>query len=189
MNVAITAIGSVRPVITVLRQLPRKRNTISTVSSAPSMIVHLDVIDRRLDEVRGRSEQLQLSTCGRQFSNVAGGDLQAVANLDDIGVLRLEDIEADRRGAVDARDRTAFTLGVEHFGHLREHDRCPVFSRHDDLAEVGRVLDAAVDPNDRFHRVVADRADRNTDVRVAQRCNDLVDSQAERGQAAGSTRI
>ena len=28
-NVAITAIGSVRPVITVLRQLPRNRNTIS----------------------------------------------------------------------------------------------------------------------------------------------------------------
>ena len=39
MNVAITAIGSVRPVMTVLRQLCRNRNTISTVSAAPSRIV------------------------------------------------------------------------------------------------------------------------------------------------------
>ncbi len=39
MKVAITAIGSVRPVITVLRQLWRKKNTMSTVSSAPSRIV------------------------------------------------------------------------------------------------------------------------------------------------------
>ncbi len=36
-----TAIGSVRPVMTVLRQEPRNRNTISTVSSAPSTIVRL----------------------------------------------------------------------------------------------------------------------------------------------------
>ncbi len=39
MNVAITAIGSVSPVMMVLRQLCRNRNTISTVSSAPSTIV------------------------------------------------------------------------------------------------------------------------------------------------------
>ena len=41
MKVAITAIGSVRPVMTVLRQLCRNRNTMSTVSAAPSRIVLL----------------------------------------------------------------------------------------------------------------------------------------------------
>ena len=41
MNVATTDSGSVRPVITVLRQLCRNRNTISTVRSAPSTIVCL----------------------------------------------------------------------------------------------------------------------------------------------------
>ena len=41
MNVAITAIGSVSPVMTVLRQECRNRNTIKTVSSAPSIIVSL----------------------------------------------------------------------------------------------------------------------------------------------------
>ncbi len=41
MNVAITASGSVRPVITVLRQLCRNRNTMRIVSAAPSTIVCL----------------------------------------------------------------------------------------------------------------------------------------------------
>ena len=41
MNVAMTASGSVRPVMTVLRQLCRNRNTISTVRNAPSSIVCL----------------------------------------------------------------------------------------------------------------------------------------------------
>ncbi len=36
MNVAITAMGSVRPVMIVLRQLCRNRKTISTVRPAPS---------------------------------------------------------------------------------------------------------------------------------------------------------
>ena len=39
MKVVITAIGSVSPVMIVLRQLCRNRNTISTVRAAPSRIV------------------------------------------------------------------------------------------------------------------------------------------------------
>ena len=38
-RVPISDTGSVRPVITVLRQLPRNRNTISTVRPAPSSSV------------------------------------------------------------------------------------------------------------------------------------------------------
>ncbi len=41
MNAEITAIGRVRPVITVLRQLCRNRKTIAIVSSAPSISVCL----------------------------------------------------------------------------------------------------------------------------------------------------
>ena len=41
MNAEITAIGRVSPVITVLRQLCRNRNTIAIVSSAPSISVCL----------------------------------------------------------------------------------------------------------------------------------------------------
>ena len=39
MKLEITAIGSVSPVITVLRHECRNRNTIATVSSAPSISV------------------------------------------------------------------------------------------------------------------------------------------------------
>ena len=39
MKAEITAIGKVRPVMTVLRQLCRNRNTIAIVSSAPSISV------------------------------------------------------------------------------------------------------------------------------------------------------
>ena len=41
MNDEITAIGSVSPVMIVLRQLCRNRKTIATVSSAPSISVVL----------------------------------------------------------------------------------------------------------------------------------------------------
>ena len=41
MNAEMTAIGSVRPVMIVLRQLCRKRKTIAIVSSAPSISVAL----------------------------------------------------------------------------------------------------------------------------------------------------
>ena len=47
VKLAITVIGSVRPVITVLRHEPRNRNTISTVSKAPSMIVVLTLFTER----------------------------------------------------------------------------------------------------------------------------------------------
>ncbi len=39
MKLLITAMGSVRPVMTVLRQLCRNRKTMATVSSAPSISV------------------------------------------------------------------------------------------------------------------------------------------------------
>ena len=41
MKAEITAIGSVRPVMIVLRQLCRNRKTITTVSKAPSIKVFL----------------------------------------------------------------------------------------------------------------------------------------------------
>ena len=52
MNVLMTETGSARPVITVLRQLFRKRKTISTVSDAAQQQGGLDVLDRLADEGR-----------------------------------------------------------------------------------------------------------------------------------------
>ena len=60
MNAEITAIGSVRPVITVLRQLCRNRNTIAIVSSAPSISVRLTPDERVAHPVAVGVDQLQL---------------------------------------------------------------------------------------------------------------------------------
>ncbi len=143
---------------------------------------HLDVVDRALDEVRGRAQQLQLGARRQQLADVFGGDLQTVAHLHDVGVLRLEYVEADRRSPVDASDRAALALGIEYFGDLRQQDRRAAFARDDDLAEISRVFDAAVDAHNRFDRVVADRADRHADIRIAQRGDNLIDGQAESRQ-------
>ncbi len=48
MKVAITEIGNVRPVMMVERQLCRNRNTISTVSAAPSKMVRLTLSSESL---------------------------------------------------------------------------------------------------------------------------------------------
>ena len=51
-KVPISAIGSVSPVITVLRQDFRNRKTMAIVSAAPSSSVRLDVVDRGADADR-----------------------------------------------------------------------------------------------------------------------------------------
>jgi len=65
MKVATTDSGSVRPVITVLRQLCRNRNTISTVRSAPSTNRLLDAIHALLDRIGGRIDDLDLDARGQ----------------------------------------------------------------------------------------------------------------------------
>ena len=67
MKVAITEIGSVRPVMIVERQLCRNRNTISTVSRPPSRIVRLTLssealMPSALDQIRRIS-----TSSGRRF--------------------------------------------------------------------------------------------------------------------------
>ena len=101
MNVAITAIGSVRPVITVLRQLCRNRNTISTVRNPPSTIVCLTRSTARLDLVGGRIGDADLDVGRQPVLQRRDRRLHVAAGLDDVSVLRLLDVERDRRPAVD----------------------------------------------------------------------------------------
>ena len=54
MNVAITASGSVRPVMIVLRQLCRNRNTMSDGEQRRPRRSSLDAVDAALDRVGGR---------------------------------------------------------------------------------------------------------------------------------------
>ena len=184
MNVAMTAIGKGEPSNHRAAPTAQKQEHNQNRQQCAFNDRYLHVVHCAFDEVGRRAQQLQFCARRQQLANISGGNFQAVANLHDIGILRLEDIEADRRNPVDASDRIALALGIEYFGNLRQQDRRPTFARHDDLAKIGGLFDAAVDADYGFDRVVADRADRNADVCVAQSGHDLIDGQAERGQSA-----
>ena len=68
MNAEITAIGSVSPVMIVLRQLCRNRKTIAIVSSAPSISVRLHAAERiarpsRCRRRRGAARRRAAASC------------------------------------------------------------------------------------------------------------------------------
>ena len=88
-NVPISEIGSVRPVMTVERQELRNRNTISTVSSAPSISVRrtfsTDTRIGREPSAIGSSR----TPGGSCDLHLVDGLLQAVDDLDGVLVLRL----------------------------------------------------------------------------------------------------
>ena len=66
MKVAITEIGSASPVMMVLRQEPRNRKTISTVSSPPSMMVYFTLSAARCTKselARSRRSSAPAGSC------------------------------------------------------------------------------------------------------------------------------
>ena len=113
MNAEITAIGKVSPVITVLRQLCRNRKTIAIVSSAPSISVCLTPSSEFFDPVAVGVDQAQLDAGRQRLAQLLGRRLDRLAGVDDVGVLLLEDLERDRRHAVDARDRVGLALALD----------------------------------------------------------------------------
>ena len=186
MNVAITAIGSVSPVMIVLRQLCRNRNTISTVSSAPSMIVCFTRLT-----LFSTSSAVELMT----RSSTSGGSRvfsAAIASLTPrpvstmLRVLRLLEVERDRRAAVDARDRVLLLLAVDHVGDLRQIDRRAALLRDDDAAN---CVGSLILPSTRTIASVwpaRDAARGHVLVRALDRGDHLVDADAERGQRAAA---
>ena len=173
MNDEITAIGSVRPVMIVLRQLCRNRNTIATVSSAPSISVVLTPIERARDPVAVGVDEAQLDAGRQGLAQLLGGGLDRLAGLDDVGVLLLEDLERDRRDAVDARDRVGLALALDQRAEVGEADHHAVAAGDDDVGEGLRVLDLALDAHDRVFLAAAEQADRHVGVGALQRRRDV----------------
>src|SRR5262249_39726417 len=105
--------------------------------------------------------------------------------LDDIGVLRLAQIDGDRRAAVDAGDRIELLFAVDDVGDLAEIDRPASLLRDDDAAELSRILDFAFDANNRVVVPTSDPPRGDILVGVLHRRHHLIDADAERGQCAG----
>ena len=96
MKLLITAMGSVSPVMMVLRHECRNRNTMATVSSAPSTSVLLQAVERAAHPVAAGVDQAQLHVGRHLLAHLVHRLLHRVAGADDVGVLLLEDVEDDR---------------------------------------------------------------------------------------------
>ena len=111
---------------------------------------------------------------------------EAAAGLDDIGILRLADIDRDRGPAVDPRDRVELLLAVDHICDLAQIHRSAALLRNDDAAELRGVLDLSLYAHDRVTLTPRDAAGRDVLVGVLHRGHNLIDADAERRQRGGS---
>ena len=97
MKLEITAIGSVSPVMIVLRHECRNRKTIATVSSAPSISVCCRPFSEPLTKSLDGVDQAQFDVRRQRLAHLLHRRLDGLAGGDDVGVLLLEDVEVDRR--------------------------------------------------------------------------------------------
>ena len=134
-----TEIGSVRPVITVLRQECRNRNTMAMVSRPPSIIVCCTLLTefwmpRELS--RTISSLTSGGSDGLQFGH---GLAHAARHLDGVGALRLDDVDGERALAVQDGDVLALLLAVDDGRDLAQIDRGGAAAGDDQVGEVARA--------------------------------------------------
>ncbi len=182
MNAEITAIGSVSPVMIVLRQLCRKRKTIAIVSKRAFDERLLDAAERARDPVAVGVDEAQLDAGRQGLAQLLGRGLDRLAGLDDVRVLLLEDLERDRRHAVVARDRLGLALALDQRAEVGEADHRVVAGRDDDVGERLGVLDPAFDADDRVLLAAAEEPDRQVGVGALQRGRDVGRRQLHRAQ-------
>ena len=131
----------------------------------------LDTVDALLDGVCGREGDAQVDVRGQPFLQRLDGCLDVVTGLDDVGVLRLLDVNRDRRLAVHARKRRLFLFAVDDLGDLRQIDRAAALLGDDDPAELCRILDLPLDAHDRIALSARNAAGRH--VLIASHGNSL----------------
>ena len=123
-NVPISAIGSVRPVITVLRHEPRNRNTISTVSSAPSSKRALHFVDAFFDVDRRIVGDVELDARWQlRLQQRATASRTPCATSTVFSPCALMIDRNNARWPLSKRHAVGFLLTVHHVGDLIERDR------------------------------------------------------------------
>mmetsp|Transcript_6442 Transcript_6442/g.26470 ORF Transcript_6442/g.26470 Transcript_6442/m.26470 type:complete len:511 (+) Transcript_6442:729-2261(+) len=126
-----------------------------------------------LDEVAVRIDQPQLDVPRQHLAQFGHRVLHRFAGGDDIGILLLEDVEADRRLAVDAGDAVHLALALDQGAEVVQRQCQAAAARHHHLAEGLGVLDAALDAQDGVRRLVGQQAHRLIAVCFGQRLGDL----------------
>ena len=120
-KVPISAIGSVRPVMTVERQEFRNRKTISTVSAAPSISVRCTLAtDTRIERELSRIDLEPARRAAAAACASASACVQAVDHLDGVLALRLLHRQQHRALAVVERQALDLLRAVDDVGDLAD---------------------------------------------------------------------
>ena len=96
MNVAMTEIGSVSPVMIVERHECRNRNTIRIVRTAPSRIVAFTRSSEPLIQSAFDHNVSIFTSSGHARTQLFDRLIDALADFDDVRLLNLEDVDRDR---------------------------------------------------------------------------------------------
>jgi hypothetical protein len=173
-KVPMMEIGSVSPVMTVERQELRNRNTMSTVSSAPSISVRRTFSTATRIGPRAVGDELQPRAGRQQRLDVLDGLVQSVDHGNGVFVLGFLHRQQQRALAVVKRQAVDFLRAVGDARDLVDGDgrrraAGRAFARHDDLAEVFGPLHARVDLDDALLLQRADGAHRQVLVFVRAR--------------------
>ena len=178
MKEASTLTGSARPVMTVERQELRKRNTTSTVSSAPSISASLHVPHRVVHPQAGVLHDLQLHP--RRHALLQRGDppVNHVGHLSRAVALGLEDLDADGLAAVERGESPALLGAVAHLGDLAQPDDLAVPLRHDQPLEVRGRVEPPLEPDGALLQRAVEPPDRRGQVLRLERLHHLGDADA-----------
>ena len=138
-NVPISAIGSVRPVITVVRHEARNRNTITIVSAAPSSSV-LRTFLSRCGSARVVADDLDLDARVQRLQSRPSSFSAAVrpSTTSIVFCPCALMMSSDSALAVHQRHAVLLLLAVDHLGDLGQVHRLAAAPRDDDAVEVLR---------------------------------------------------
>ncbi len=136
---AITETGRARPVITVERQELRKRNTTSTVSSAPSTSAFSTSSTERSTRSPASRTTLMSTPAGSVGRSSSTFALMRFATSAVRVALGLDDVEADGLLAVEEGERARLLGAVDGAANVAEADQTPTARGHDQLVEVAGV--------------------------------------------------
>ena len=186
MNVAITEIGSVRPVMMVERHECRNRKTMRIVSRAPSTIVSLTRSSEPSMNFASDHMVRILMSDGEPAFEILDRLINARADFDDVRLLNLEDLERHGAKPVHAGDRPFLGFAVDDVRDLMQIDGRTALIRDDDPFEGARIAHLAFDANDLLLCAARDAACRQILIRGLNRRDDLVDADAVALQLLGT---
>ena len=173
--------------MSVVRNLPRNRNTTMPTSTKASPKRAHDLIDRRVDEDRGVEENRVGEIVREALGELVHRLLDRLRHLDRIGSRRLIDADRCARRSVEPREPVGgFGADLDARHILDAHDRAAGVRAQDDVREFLRLREPALRLDGELKLLIvgdrrgADPAERGLDVLALHRGDDVVRREIER---------